>query len=431
VLVVALRQPQSSQVIPFKPALGCVRALIDFGMMAQYQSHTSDSIAYMEHYLDQFHTMKGIFLEFRATKRTLAKVDEQRREIRHQRIQMSQPVAPSKRGRIRDEDREEVHEPRIDLIHCELHFNFIKIHLLSHFSDHIPQFGNIPMYSTEFGELAHKEQIKDGWRELNKNDAARQIVHSYSRHHAIRMRLLNVESLRRRGADLSADILQHLASTTRAVTAPVVDSRILLERRDDVSNVLYFSKVSGVTLECICRELIRYSHHNLPTERHLLEDHAIHQSVPVELLTQLEIPVVAFQESDVYDSHRARCIGALPFQNQGSCNNGVWVQAGSEEMYGVLRGRLPAKLVALYKIVDYTCGNAVRRVAAFRILSAVNSGFPSDIHGLVTLQMREDARDFTIVDVGTVHGLAHLIPEGERRWLVNNRIDLSTFNAVY
>jgi len=108
---------------------------------------------------------------------------------------MSQPVAPSKRRRICDDDRAEEHERRMDLIHRELHFNFIKIHLQSHFSDHIRQFGNIPMYSTEFGELAHKEQIKDGWRRSNRNDAERQIVHSYSRQPAIRMRLLNLESL--------------------------------------------------------------------------------------------------------------------------------------------------------------------------------------------------------------------------------------------
>jgi len=168
VLTVALSQPQSSQVIPFKHALGCVRVHVDFSMMAQYWSHTSDTIAYMEHYLDQFHRMKGIFLEFQVTKRTLAKVDPQRREIRHQRTQMSQPVAPSKRRRIRDDDCEEEHELRMDLIHRESHFNFIKIHLLSHFSDHICQFGNIPIYSTKFGELAHKEQIKDGWRRSNK-----------------------------------------------------------------------------------------------------------------------------------------------------------------------------------------------------------------------------------------------------------------------
>jgi len=50
----------------------------------------------------------------------------------------------------------------MNMIYTESHFNFVKIHLLSHFSDHIRQFGNILMYSTEFGELGHMELIQDG-----------------------------------------------------------------------------------------------------------------------------------------------------------------------------------------------------------------------------------------------------------------------------
>ena len=159
-------------------------------------------------------------------------------------------------------------------------------------------------------------------------------MHSYSRQHTIRMWLLNVESLRRRGAHLPGDVLQHLESTTSAVTAPVVRRRILKGGRDDVSNVLDLSKVSGVSLESICRELIRHSQHKLPTERQLPEDHAILQSLPVGLLTQLERPVVAFQESDIYDIQRARCAGALHFRNQGSRNDWVWVQAGCNRLLG-------------------------------------------------------------------------------------------------
>ena len=82
-------------------------------------------------------------------------------------------VAPSKRRRRLKDDRDEENEVRMDMIHTESHFNFVKMHLLSHFSDHIPRFGNIPMYSTEFGELAHKELIKDRWRRSNKNDVER------------------------------------------------------------------------------------------------------------------------------------------------------------------------------------------------------------------------------------------------------------------
>jgi len=64
VLAVALPQPGSAQLIPFKCALRCVRTLVNFNMMAQYRSHTAETITYMEDYLDTFHKMKDIFLEF-------------------------------------------------------------------------------------------------------------------------------------------------------------------------------------------------------------------------------------------------------------------------------------------------------------------------------------------------------------------------------
>jgi len=73
----------------------------------------------------------------------------------------------------------------------------------------------------------------------------------------------------------------------------------------------------------------------------------------------------------------------------------------------------------------------VHRVAGVQLLTPVNSGRLSDLHGLVTVQIREDRRGFTIVNIGTILGLAHLIPEQDRRWLVNSWIDLSTFNEVY
>jgi len=100
-------------------------------------------------------------------------------------------------------------------------------------------------------------------------------------------------------------------------------------------------------------------------------------------------------------------------------------------MYGALQGRLPAKLVALFKIRDYRCEDRVRRLAGVQFVSAGNSGQISDVHTLVTVQMKEDAREFTVVDIGTILGLAHLIPEGDRRWIVNSHIDLRTFNEVY
>jgi len=132
----------------------------------------------MEEYATQFHQTKDIFLEFRISKRTQEKADELRKEVDRQRAQMREQVPTSQRLQILDDDREEVNNQRMELIHSESNFNFVKMHLISHFRDHIYMFGNIPMYSTECGELAHTEQIKDGWRRSNKIDAARQILSS-------------------------------------------------------------------------------------------------------------------------------------------------------------------------------------------------------------------------------------------------------------
>jgi len=392
VLALALRQPGGAKVMPFKRALGCVRALVDFNMMAQYRSHTSDTIAYMEDYLDQFHKIKDIFLEFRVTKRTQDKVDKQQKAIRRPRALVIERVAPSLRRRMRDDNHQEDNDLCLDLVRGESHFNFIKMHLLSHFCDHIRQFGNIQMYSMEIRELAHKRQIKDGWRQSNKNDSARQIVHSYSRQHAIRMRLLNLQSLKSRDADLLPDVLHHLDRTASTVTAagPVVRWRVLKVRREDVSNVVDFSQISGVSLEIIYGELIRYSRHKQPAAHRLPEDHAMLRSLPVELLSRLQIPLLAFQEANVYQIHRARSTGDLHFRNQVSPNDWVWVQGGTEEMYDALRGRLLAKLVALLNIRDYRSDDTAPRVAGVQMLTPVNSGRLLDQHGLVTVQMRED-----------------------------------------
>ena len=219
--------------------------------------------------------------------------------------------------------------------------------------------------------------------------------------------------------------------TTSTTTAPEIRRRMVKARRDDISNLADFSRVLEVFIQIICHGLIRYSWHNLPPERSLPEDIEILKSLPVELHTQLEIRVLEFQQTEIDDIHCAQCTGALNFRNHGNHNDWVWVQAGTADVYGALRGCLPVKIVGLFIIKDYRCKDRVRHLAGIQFVSAVNSGRISDVHSLVTVQMKEDAPQFNIVDIGTILGLAHLILEGDRRWIVNSRIDLRTFNEVY
>jgi len=122
--------------------------------------------------------------------------------------------------------------------------------------------------------------------------------------------------------------------------------------------------------------------------RRLPENVAILRALLVELLTQLEIPVVAFQESGVYDIYWARYTGARLFRNLTSWNDCVGIQAGGENMYGALRGRLPSRLIALFKIRSgYMQQDTIYRLAGVQFMSLVDSGRPSNVHGLVTVQL--------------------------------------------
>ncbi|KAF8430727.1 hypothetical protein BGX38DRAFT_1079773, partial [Terfezia claveryi] len=92
-----------------KIVIQCVRALTDFCLMAQYCSHTPQTIEYMNQYLQEFHQFRHIFGEFQAI---------------HKILQQGT-------------------------------FNFPKLHLLSYYDSQIINFGTLPQYSTEITEALH------------------------------------------------------------------------------------------------------------------------------------------------------------------------------------------------------------------------------------------------------------------------------------
>jgi len=124
---VGLRQPASTHVQPFRCALTCVRALLDFTMMAQYRSYTPETIFYMEEYATLFLKTKDILLEFHISKRTEEEADELHKEMRYERALMMERVLPSLKGCICDDNREQENDQRIDLIYAKSNFNFLKI----------------------------------------------------------------------------------------------------------------------------------------------------------------------------------------------------------------------------------------------------------------------------------------------------------------
>jgi len=101
------------------------------------------------------------------------------------------------------------------------------------------------------------------------------------------MRLFNFNSLQRPGANLGDNVLGSLDKTTGTVSTPAPHGLSLKSPHDNVSDILDFCQILGISLDWISSGLIRYSRHNLLTERRLPEERPILQLLPVELLKEL------------------------------------------------------------------------------------------------------------------------------------------------
>ncbi|KAF8414834.1 hypothetical protein BGX38DRAFT_1079992, partial [Terfezia claveryi] len=92
----------TAAMLDVKIAIWAVHALSNFCLIAQYRSHTGETIQYMTKYLQEFHKYHHIFGNF---------------------VQST--------------------------------FNYLKLHLLTHYAEQVIQFGTLPQYSTEITEALY------------------------------------------------------------------------------------------------------------------------------------------------------------------------------------------------------------------------------------------------------------------------------------
>jgi len=103
------------------------------------------------------------------------------------------------------------------------------------------------MYSTEIGELAHKDQIREGYRRSNKNEAARQILSHYGRQHALGMRLQTLDVL------WTAENVVAIEGTGRVTTG--APRRILKGRMKNVSTLTELCRTCNIDYGDIMEEM--------------------------------------------------------------------------------------------------------------------------------------------------------------------------------
>jgi hypothetical protein len=142
-------------------------------MYARYESHDDATLSYMADALRRFQTFKDVFLLGRAGKKAKAKANALRTELVKKRKVDEEINADS--GTL-SKQRREMNAWRDYICHeidiskeLDADFNFLTIHLMSHWAEQIRRYGALQQYSAERHEQAHKTNLKDGWDSSNHN----------------------------------------------------------------------------------------------------------------------------------------------------------------------------------------------------------------------------------------------------------------------
>ena len=109
--------------------------------MAQYKVHTTATIELMNAYVSDFHKNENVFLRFRATKAIKNADKEAAKELKStDRLLVSGTMSTTKRRKLNQDFKLDQEELEHVLLTEGSHYNFPKMHLLSHFTDQISKY---------------------------------------------------------------------------------------------------------------------------------------------------------------------------------------------------------------------------------------------------------------------------------------------------
>jgi hypothetical protein len=459
-----LRRPSDAERQTFHEAISCVRVFTEFVYYAQYDSHTDTTLQYMDDALKRFHALVEVFASHKKSKKVAAGLYQLMKELRMERDQeiaeaKANNAKPRELAEISASHKQFMEESSQEYSRENVNFNFPKNHLMRHFTDAIRLFGTLQANSSEILETNHRFQLKKGYRASNKNkNYIAQILNYNARQEPFAVRRLNIDALRRlKDGPSSSNTENHYENADFIAVKPSLVYCGLTLKRDVATfkDLLKFipSEVSGDDMYS-CVKVLSALSSRFPDESSLW-------SAPASRFTSLEIPVRHFSSRE-WQSQTARSTGTQSWHNGPSRNDWVWVnynedyhpdtfrnkeraqtQKRREEAkkcqnsvkYGALRGRLPAQLMCLFKLVDPN--GEVWHLALIRSTSVYQSGAVDSASGLVRVVNRTGGvqHNLKIISASRIDGCAHLVPEDpgpeNRVWWVNSVIDLTTWNTIY
>ena len=403
-------RPTGAQVQEFNKAIRCVRSITDFYLMTQYDSHTDQTMSYMQEYLRTFHETKYVFLRFRAGKKAKrAATEAYKNLLQDQKGGMASVnnLSASEKAKWRQENTLERRELVDEILKEEAHYNFPKIHLISHYAEQIPKFGALGQYSTEISETMHKG-LKDAYRRSNRVNATAQIVTTYTRDHTFAMKDLTIKAWKqtRAGGEPTGGVGQLYFKLREKIKLGIVGNLVDLESATALGDLALATRVF------LMRD-VRCTNSDV---RRLLEG-------DIRAYKALEIPVPKLSGKG-FVVHHARCTGLTMFRGQRR-SDWVWVRRhpGSDmARSGSLNGRMPGRLNALFKFKSKE--GVVYRVANVSLLQCIGGNTVQGAEGMLPVGWGGN-EESVVVRIAKIEGMAHLIPlDRGVSWELNNRIDI-------
>jgi hypothetical protein len=411
-----------------KDAIRCVQYLSDYALMTQYPTQSETNIKIMEDYLSYFHQTKHIFKPYRAyqSDKLQAKVAKEEalaiaRQIASDQLTLQpKPLTVTQKRKLEAQQTKEAQLVADEILAESAHYNFPKLHLVTHYADQIRQYGSLPQYSTEPCETSHKA-LKDAYRHSNHVDATPQIIRTYTRQY----KFASFENnLRVWSAELPhvQAIIDNVSQPTR--TAPNDSTRVYkLQGRQkggkpctlsDLLDEYNLPDLAELTLSFFQRnELPGFSFDS--DEQWLLR-------CPVEYFNTLRVPVPSWDRQG-YVMHHVRSTGNALFRKSDARADWVWVRRkpvkSDKAKPGSLNGKIPGKLNALFKL--RYAGQTIR-MAHISLTRSVSGPTPNGDEGM--LKVKTYSGNNVVVRITDIEGMAHLIPIDPELWLVNNRNEL-------
>ena len=453
VLSATLFNPSVGEKKRFHDAIRCVKGIIYFHLMAQYRSHTDATLQYMNDYLADFHRHKEVFLQYRAgkiTKRAAASSGAafaaQLKEARESEPGWTRLSVTAKNRQI-DRDKALAAMQMEAALKDDSSFNFVKMHLLTHFTSHVKELGHLSNVSSELPETLHRE-LKDAFRRSNKVNADFQILQTMARVSSFDYRELNVQVAAER-----SDGQSHL---------PVPLPRRLKNPHTDLNDLSELARWCAIPQEDF-QNLVAWCQKHWFGRAQYFDDEDAFRRLSDCVYTRynsVSIPITTFQSEAEQQIHVIRCTGLEAWRNQNAPRNDhvlLWTNDTSGSQFATSQGRIPARVDCLFSLKDEGEGGEGENgkgeggtvISCMALVTTLVPGPIRQPEGMMLVEQRDQApwqerhRQIPLTGVGATYIVplraiqcaAHLIPldpsAANRRWYLSNTVDLEAFNLLY